>query len=255
MTLPGRQLVSQEMEPLKLYSELADWWPLMSAPEDYAEEAAVYSGFLKEASSGPLRTVLELGSGGGNNASHMKGDFELTLVEPSAGMLAVSQRLNPECEHHQGDMRTFRIDRTFDGVFVHDAVCYMATSDDLRQAVTTAFLHLRPGGVALFCPDFTRETFVPETDHGGHDGPGRSLRYLEWSWISAPGSSTYNVDYVFALREGSETRVVHDRHVEGLFSRQQWLDTLGVVGFEAKARRYSHSDVERPIEVFVAVRR
>ena len=66
---------------LKLYNDLADWWPLMSAPEDYVEEAAAYSGFLKEASSGSLRTVLELGSGGGNNASHMKQQFALTLVE------------------------------------------------------------------------------------------------------------------------------------------------------------------------------
>jgi SAM-dependent methyltransferase len=240
---------------LKLYTELADWWPLMSAPEDYVEEAAVYSGFLKEASSGPLRTVLELGSGGGNNASHMKRHFALTLVEPSAGMLAVSRRLNPECEHHLGDMRTFRMDRTFDAVFVHDAVCYMTTIDELRQAVTTAYVHLRPGGAALFCPDFTRETFVPESDHGGHEGPDRAMRYLEWSWDPDPDDTTYNVDYAFVLREGADTRVVHDRHVEGLFTRQQWLYTLHDVGFQADLKQYSHSEVERSIEVFVAVRR
>jgi hypothetical protein len=28
------------MESPKLYNELAEWWPLMSAPADYAEEAA-----------------------------------------------------------------------------------------------------------------------------------------------------------------------------------------------------------------------
>jgi SAM-dependent methyltransferase len=242
------------MDQLKLYHELADWWPLMSAPEEYAEEAAVYAGLLKDASSGPLRTLLELGSGGGNNASHMKQDFALTLVEPSAGMLAVSRRLNPECEHHQGDMRTFRMDRAFDAVFVHDAVCYMTTIDDLRQAMETAFVHLRPGGVALFCPDATRETFEASTDCGGHDGIGRAMRYLEWCWLPDPNGSTYTVDYVYALREGTETRVVHDRHVEGLFTRQQWLDTLRDVGFDAEARRYSHSEVERPIEVFVGKR-
>lgn len=240
---------------LKLYNELAEWWPLMSTPEDYAEEASVYAGFLKGASSRPLRTVLELGSGGGNNASHMKQHFALTLVEPSDGMLAVSRRLNPECEHHQGDMRTFRIDRTFDAVFVHDAVCYMTTIDELRQAITTAYMHLRPGGAALFCPDFTRETFVPESDHGGHDGPNRAMRYVEWSWDPDPDDTTFNVDYAFVLREGTDTRVVHDRHVEGLFTRQQWLDTLRDAGFDAEARQYSHSEVERSIEVFVAVRR
>ena len=242
------------MTQLKLYNELADWWPLMSAPEDYVEEAAAYAGFLKEASSGPLRTVLELGSGGGNNASHMKEHFEMTLVEPSAGMIAVSERLNPDCEHHQGDMRTFRIDRTFDGVFVHDAVCYMTTIDDLRSAIETAFVHLRPGGVALFCPDATRETFEESTESGGHDGLGRSMRYLEWCWDQDPTDNLYTVDYVYALRSGHDVRVVHDRHIEGLFTRQQWLDMFREVGLDARAERYSHSEVERPLEVFVAIR-
>jgi SAM-dependent methyltransferase len=46
--------------------------------------------------------VLELGSGGGNNASHLKARFEMVVVEPSPAMLAVSRALNPECEHEHG---------------------------------------------------------------------------------------------------------------------------------------------------------
>jgi SAM-dependent methyltransferase len=243
------------MQSPKLYNELAEWWPLMSAPEDYEEEAAAYSAFLKGASDGSLRTVLELGSGGGNNASHMKAHFDLTLVEPSAGMLAVSKRLNPECEHHQGDMRTFRMDRQFDGVFVHDAVCYMTTIEDLRRAMTTAFVHLRPGGVALFCPDATKETFEESTEHGGHNGNGRAMRYLEYCWDPDTEDSLYNVDYVYVLREGSETRVVHDPHLEGLFSRNDWLTALASVGFDARELPFAHSEVERSLQVFVGVRR
>ena len=52
------------------------------------------------------RTVLELGSGGGNNASHLKAQFRMTLVDRSPGMLAVSRALNPECEHVEGDCAT-----------------------------------------------------------------------------------------------------------------------------------------------------
>ncbi len=33
-----------------------------------------------------------------------------------------SRELNPDCEHVLGDMRTLRLGRTFDAVFVHDAV-------------------------------------------------------------------------------------------------------------------------------------
>ena len=201
------------MESPKLYNELAEWWPLMSAAADYAEEAAVYGDLLIGSGVTPLRNVLELGSGGGNNASHMKARFALTLVELSPSMLDVSKRLNPECRHHQGDMRSVRLDTEFDAVFVHDAICYMTTVEDLRRAMETAFVHCRPGGVALFCPDHVTETFQPSTDHGGHDGDGRALRYLEWTWDPDPSDTTYVVDYAYLLRAGTETRVVHDRHI------------------------------------------
>ena len=89
--------------------------------------------------------------------------------EPSAGMRAVSLALNPDCEHVAGDMRSVRLGRQFDAVFVHDAVCYMTTESDLQLAIETAFVHCQPGGVALFAPDFVRDTFRPGTDHGGSD--------------------------------------------------------------------------------------
>lgn len=242
------------MESHKLYNELAEWWPLMSAPADYAEEATVYGDLLAGSDVRPIRSVLELGSGGGNNASHMKARFALTLVELSSAMVEVSKRLNPQCQHHQGDMRSVRLDQQFDAVFVHDAICYMSTIDDLRRAMETAFVHCRPGGVALFCPDHVAETFESSTDHGGHDGNGRALRYLEWTWDPDPSDSTYLVDYSYLLRTGTETRVVHDRHVEGLFTRAAWLDTLRSVGFEPQSLMYDHSEVERPIEMFLARR-
>src|SRR5215510_1428165 len=88
----------------KLYSELASWFHLLSSPRDYADEAEFARSLLTEASSAPPKTVLELGSGGGNNASHLKAHFNLTLADLSAEMLELSKKINPECEHIQGEM-------------------------------------------------------------------------------------------------------------------------------------------------------
>ncbi len=77
----------------------------MSSPADYEEEAAFYERVLIESCDGECRHVLELGSGGGNNASHMKKRFTMVLADRSPRMLAVSRALNPECEHVEGDMR------------------------------------------------------------------------------------------------------------------------------------------------------
>jgi SAM-dependent methyltransferase len=240
---------------MRLYSELAGWYHLLTAPEDYEEEAAEIVRLAEEAVDGELRTLLELGSGGGNNASHLKRRLACTLTDVSEEMLELSRGLNPECEHRAGDMRTLRLGRTFDLVLVHDAVVYMTTEADLRAALETAFVHTRPGGVAIFLPDATRETLREGTSTGGHDGDGRALRYLEWTHDPDPGDSTYEVDYLVALREGdAPVRVVHDRHVEGVFARGDWLAWLREAGFEAAAHELSVEDATEGWTAFVARR-
>jgi SAM-dependent methyltransferase len=219
---------------MKLYGELAEWWPLFSAPADYAEEAAFFARVLDDACN--PRTVLELGAGGGNNALHLKSQFEMTLVDLSPQMLAVSRALNPECEHREGDMRTVNLGRTFDAVFIHDAIAYMTNSADLSAAIRNAYRHCRAGGVALFVPDCVRESFAAETSHGGHDGAdGRSLRYLMWSVDPDSTDTTYRTDFAFLLRDQrGNTRVVHDSHIEGIFPRSEWMRLLREAGFEPR---------------------
>jgi trans-aconitate methyltransferase len=165
----------------------------------------------------------------------MKAAFSsVTLVDLSPQMLEVSRQLNPDCEHLQGDMRTVRLERTFDVVFVHDAIDYMTTVDELRQAIETVSMHCKPGGMALFVPDNVRETFQPSTDHGGEDGEGRSVRYLEWSYDPDENDTTSTTDYVFLFREGNQpVKVEHDQHIVGLFSRDKWLSQLSEAGFRA----------------------
>jgi trans-aconitate methyltransferase len=240
----------RDEEP-RLYGELAPWFHLLTAPEDYADEAELYRALILEAAP-EAQTVLELGSGGGNNASHLKSHFKLTLVDRSACMLELSAGLNPECEHVLGDMRSVRLEREFDAIFVHDAIAYVTTEADLRAVTETAFVHCRPGGVALFVPDYVSERFRPMTSHGGHDGPERGLRYVEWVSDPDPGDSTYIVDFAYLLRDAAgEVRVEHDRHLCGLFDRKTWLELLQDVGFRPELRPARDND-HAGGELFVA---
>lgn len=247
----------------KLYSDLAAWWPLLSPPEEYADEAAFFGQILVNADLPPRPSLLELGCGGGSNAFYLKKTFaEVTLTDLSPQMLEVSQSLNPECEHQQADMRTVRLGRVFDMVFIHDAIDYMLTFTDLHQALETAFIHCKPGGLALFVPDNVRETFEPSTDHGGKDGDDRSLRYLEWTYDPDDTDTEYTTEYVYLLREdiapnasnasNASTRVEYDQHTCGLFPRAEWLRLLQDVGFEPEILRDEYERdlflARRPIE-------
>ncbi len=241
----------------KMYGKLAPWFHLLTSPASYDEEATFYTKTLIDACAKRPRIVLELGSGGGNNASYMKKHFEMTLVDLSPRMLALSKTINPELEHKRGDMRTLRLGREFDAVFVHDAICYMTTEADLRAAMATAFVHTKPGGVALFAPDYTRETFESSTHSGGHDDPRslRAVRYLEWTWDPDPNDTTYTTEYALMLRDEAGS-IQHERdvHIDGLFSRRQWMTFLRDAGFRAKRVPFKHSELVVTLEVFVGVK-
>ena len=247
--------MSNEHDQPRMYTGFSSWWPLLSSPADYEEEAGVFRDALRAHAQRPVESVLELGSGGGNNASHLKQHFTMTLVDRAPGMLAVSRDLNPECEHIQSDMRTVRLGRVFDAVFLHDAITYMTTEEDLREAAETAFLHCAPGGAALFVPDSTTETFQPTTSHGGHDGDARGIRYLEWSVDPDPSDTTCESHFAYLLREADgSVRCVHDRHVFGLFPRATWLRLLTEAGFEAVGDTWTHSEVVGELPLFVGTR-
>ena len=171
-------------------------------------------------------------------------------------MLDVSRALNPECEHVEGDMRTVRLDRQFDCVFrprrgvLHDdrrRICAALSRPRSSIAVQVVW---------LCSPPITFERpFAPTTDHGGNDGESRGLRYLEWVWDPDPADNTYIADYAYMLRtsDGS-VRVEHDRHVEGLFARGDWLRLLEAVGFQPRSVPFDHSEVDGTLEVFVGTR-
>jgi hypothetical protein len=102
----------------------------------------------------------------------------------------------------------------------------------------------------MFVPDHVRETFQPSTDHGGRDGDGHALRYLEWSYDPDEQDTVYITEYVFLLREGDQpARVEHERHICGLFSRNEWLRLLQEIGFQVEMVR---DEYQR--DIFVAQR-
>ncbi len=229
------------MLPL-LYSEITSWYWLIDPTADHLDEATSYLAGFEQAALPQSATLLDLGAGAGNNVFHMRKRFAAcTLVDLSPDMQRLSRELLPECEHVVGDIRSVRLGRTFDAVLVHDAIMYMASEADLRAAIETAFVHTKPGGAAIVAPDCVRETFRDEARLLSHDEGNRSMRGIEWSWDPDPNDDVTMVEYSFLLREGTDVKAVHDRHVEGIFPRATWLRLLEGAGYRVEM-------IQRPLD-------
>lgn len=243
-------------DPL-LYAELASWFHLLTAPADYEEEARTIAALIDEHSQGRTTTLLELGSGGGNTASHLKKRYQMTLVDRAPDMLETSKTINGELPHVIGDMRNVRLGYVFDAVLIHDAIQYQPTREDVIAALRTAAAHLRSGGVLVVCPDDTFETFQPSASCGGHDGEGRSMRYLMWTHELDADGSSYRTTFVYALRAGdAPARVAHEEHHMAVYPRAVWIEMLEDAGFRASVHRDARGEEQsgHGKDIFVGVK-
>jgi SAM-dependent methyltransferase len=215
---------------------------VISPSVEYADDGAVINAIFASAAH-PVQTVLDLGSGGGHVAMHIGRGRSMTLVDLSADMLDVSRQLNPDCEHVEGDMRTIRLGRQYDAVLVHDAIDYVTSQADLGRVIRTAFAHCRLGGLAVFAPDHTAETFRAGTGGGGgHDGTGRQASFRERTSDPVPGDDWILAEYEFTLRDTDGTvQVVPEAHRLGSFRRDTWLTQLRDAGFVAEVHRGTHA--------------
>ena len=219
----------------RLYAGLAAWWPLFSPPEEQAGEATWIMNALVEALGRRPGAILDLGSGGGNIASHLAPHARMTLVDLSPAMVEVSRHLIPNAEHVAGDMRSVRLGKTFDAVMINDAIMYMTTARDLIAALATARAHLGADGALVVLPDHIAETFEPRVQSGGHDardGSARGLRYIAWAHAPKIGTTTHDLDFAILLRlADGRVEVFHDHHQFGLFPRDAWREAFVSAGF------------------------
>jgi SAM-dependent methyltransferase len=236
----------------RLYGEFADWYYLLTHPDDYEEEAGIFHRTFEEHTRIPIKTMLELGAGGGANALYLKRHYAMTLTDLSERMLAQSKTTNPDCRHIVGDMRTLRLGELFDAVFLHDAVAYMTTEDELRDAIETVAAHLRTGAMAVIVPDDIADTYAPSTSDGGHTIGDRSLHYTQEHGELRPDSTVVEVRFTYTFREGGTERTEEDVHLTGVFPLATWTRLISEAGLEPLVLPYVHSEVDHEMTIFVA---
>ena len=226
----------------RFYTDLAEWWPIISAPEEYAEEAAEALRHLRSAQPPGARGARARERWRQQRRAHegrARPDARRPQPGDGRGVRSASTRSAPTasvtCAPCASGGRSTPCSST-----TPSTTCSPRTTSG--AAMVTAFEHCRPGGVAVLIPDATTESWAPGTDHGGHDAPdGRGARYLSWSWDPDPTDgrrSPSTRSCCAAPTVGVE--LVHETHHNGLFPEATWLRLLADVGFDGDGRGRAH---------------
>ena len=243
-----------------LYTDLAWLWPMWGdAASEYAHYCQHVTSLIQHYAKRPTSTLLDMGCGGGKNVLNLKRQFNVTGVDLSPTMLEQAQDLNPECSFVQGDMRTVRLDRTFDAVVMDDAISYMSCLADFVAAFRTASAHLNPGGVLIATPDVTTETFqqnktiaTPAARTGTWDG--LDVVFIENVYDPDPADEQYETTVLYLIRDHGHLRIETDYWTMGLFSIAIWRRVLRETGFEVHEKRYAADEDEYTVFACVKTR-
>ncbi len=234
----------------RLYTDLAWLWPLWGdATDEYARYCRHVTALIERHARHGTKTLLDIGCGGGKNVLNLKGRFDVTGVDLSPAMLAQASDLNPESTFVQGDMRTFRLGRTFDAVLMDDAISYMTCLSDFVAAFSTASSHLSTGGVLVATPDMTTETFeqnrtVATTATRTPTTPAMDVVFVENAYDPDPADEQYQATIIYLIRDHGRLRIETDHWSMGLFSLDVWRRVLREVGLEVHESRYVGAEDE-----------
>lgn len=150
---------------MSVFGTYARYYNLLYNDKDYAGETEYVNCLIRKHNPG-AKSILDLGCGTGRHDLLLaQMGYEVTGVDTSEEMLAVATSqltaLNPQpasldsqrsaLNFRQGDIRTVRLDKTFDVVVsLFHVMSYQVTTDDLMAAFATAKVHLKPGGIFIF---------------------------------------------------------------------------------------------------------
>ncbi|MCL5981430.1 MAG: class I SAM-dependent methyltransferase [Firmicutes bacterium] len=239
------------------YNELAWTEEWLADPAKYEEEVKFYVGLIKGAAAEPPRTLLHLGSGAGGQDTIFKRYFTVTGVDLSLGMLNLARARHPEIEYLEGDMRTLRLGRQFDAVAIPDCIDYMATIEELRQAIHTAAAHLKTGGVLLVVGK-TAETFQNNNFAYTGEKDGVHVTVLENNYINPFCPNTYEITLLYLIRRQGKLTTYTEHSVGGLFPEAVWDKVFRDAGLIMQRRildgvydKYLLGEGEYPLTVYV----
>lgn len=164
------------------YDAVAEAWRQARAGGAFAERRQVER---LVAPLPPGAAVLDVGCGSGEPIARFLAEagYAVTGIDAAPRLLEFARRAVPAGTFIHGDMRTVRLDRTFDAVVAWDSVFHLPRAD--HGPMYARFRDwLRPGGRLLLSlggsggDDFTSEMLGARFYYSGHE-PSRARTMLE----------------------------------------------------------------------------
>jgi SAM-dependent methyltransferase len=220
-----------------MFYRLAPYYDDLVGGKDYRWESTVLESLVRRFGRSRGTAWLGVGCGTGGHLSFLRRHYTVTGVDLSREMLRVAHRRFPRIRLIHGDMRSFRLEETFDVVScLYSAIAHLNTERELAATFANFAHHLKPGGVAIVEP-----WIDPAAFHSGyvhlqtHTGP--SVKVARMSLSSRRGRhSAVHYHYLIG-RTGRRVEHFEEVDIGLLVARRRLLKRMEDAGLTARFRR------------------
>ena len=203
--------------------------------KDYKGEAAVIADLIRRRVPSAT-SLLDVGCGTGKHLGHFAGQFEYVEgLDLTRGLLEEARRRLPEVKFHEGDMRSFDLDRKFDAVVcLFSAIGHLLTLEDLEQACATMAEHLEPGGVLIIEPWLSPEVWDEKHLHMlTVDQPDVKLARATVPSTKGDNNEISVLDFTYLVATPGKVEIIEEHHEVRMTTEAEFIATLTKAGLDA----------------------
>jgi SAM-dependent methyltransferase len=210
----------------RLYDAIYSW-------KDYPAEAASLHELIQARKPGAA-TLLDIACGTGAHLAELARWYRCAGVDLDRELLAVArERLLPEVDLYETDMRALDLGRRFDAVVcMFSSIGYVGDGEQLRRAVGSMARHLEPAGVLVVEPWLSPDRIqVPHVGAVFVDEP--ELKIARVNAIELDGRrSIMEMHYVVGRPHGVEHFT--ELHELTLFEVEEMLEAFRLAGLDVE---------------------
>lgn len=179
------------------------------------------------------RSVLDVACGTGTHIVGLHETFDdVEGLDLSESMLERARAKVPDTILHRGDMRDFRLDRTYDALI---SLCftlgYTRSFEELDAVLASMSAHLCPGGVVVAEPWWFLENTIDVPVAGDlSKEPDRVISRLS---VTRRQGRDVRIHLRYTIAEPDGIREFDETEVLRLYSREEYLDAFARAGLEA----------------------
>jgi len=141
---------------MAVFKRYAEYYDRLYQDKDYASECDFITEVIQENTQVPVKNIIDLGCGTANHGILLaqKG-YHVTGVDVSEVMLKYardkSRHSQSSMEFHHSDLRTFRLNTTFDAaICMFSVLGYITENSEFENMLRNVRNHLKKGAVFVF---------------------------------------------------------------------------------------------------------